>query len=143
MTSNKPYVVIRLAQRGGLCEPRLEPEEPTPRNRYDVGFFSRIPAQSIGLDPLRLHDIATIAAVERTEALDLRESSLRMRRNDTPLVTNGENVKVVQELMRHASTRFTLEIYSQAQLIAKRVEAILPEGVADSPPSIVVATAAP
>jgi hypothetical protein len=42
-----------------------------------------------------------------------------------------------------------LKIYSQAQLIAKRaaqqrlVEAILPEGVADSPPSIVVATAAP
>jgi integrase len=67
----------------------------------------------------------------------------------TLLVANGENVKVVQELMRHASTRFTLEIYSQAQLIAKRaaqqrlVEAILPEGVADSPPSIVVATAAP
>ena len=82
MTSNKPYVVIRLAQRGGLCEPRLEPEEPTPRNRYDVGLFSWIPAQSIGLDRLRLHDIATIAAVERTEALDLRESSLRMRRND-------------------------------------------------------------
>jgi hypothetical protein len=49
MISNKPYVVIRLAQRGG---------------------------------PLRLHDIATIAAVERTEALDLRESSLRMRWND-------------------------------------------------------------
>jgi hypothetical protein len=50
--------------------------------------------------------------------------------------------------MRHASTRFTLEIYSQAQLIAKRaaqqrlVEAILPEGVADFPP-IVVVTAAP
>ena len=67
----------------------------------------------------------------------------------TLLVANGENVKVVQELMRHASTRFTLEIYSQAQLIAKRaaqqrlVEAILPEGVADSPPSIVVAMAAP
>jgi integrase len=67
----------------------------------------------------------------------------------TLLVANGENVKVVQELMRHASTRFTLEIYSQAQLIAKRaaqqrlVEAILPEGVADSPPSIVVATPAP
>jgi integrase len=67
----------------------------------------------------------------------------------TLLVANGENVKVVQELMRHASTRFTLEIYSQAQLIAKRaaqqrlVEAFLPEGVADSPPSVVVATAAP
>jgi hypothetical protein len=58
-------------------------------------------------------------------------------------------VKVIQELMRHASTRFTLEIYSQAQLIAKRaaqqrlVEAILSEGVADSPPSVLVATAAP
>jgi site-specific recombinase XerD len=38
----------------------------------------------------------------------------------TLLVANGENVKVVQELMRHASTRFTLEIYSQAQLIAKK-----------------------
>lgn len=67
----------------------------------------------------------------------------------TLLVANGENVKVVQELMRHASARFTLEIYSQAQLIAKRatqqhlVEAILPEGVADSPPSIVIGAAAP
>jgi hypothetical protein len=29
--------------------------------------------QSIGLDPLPLHGIATIAAVDRTEALDLRE----------------------------------------------------------------------
>jgi integrase len=38
----------------------------------------------------------------------------------TLLIANGENVKVVQELMRHASSRFTLEIYSQAQLIAKR-----------------------
>jgi integrase len=32
----------------------------------------------------------------------------------TLLIANGENVKVVQELMRHASSRFTLEIYSQA-----------------------------
>jgi hypothetical protein len=56
-------------------------------------------------------------------------------------------VKVVQELIRHASTRFTLEIYSQAHLIAKRAAqqplVILPEGIADSLPSIVVATAAP
>ena len=28
------------------------------------------------------------------------------------LVANGENVKVVQELMRHANCRCTLEIYS-------------------------------
>ena len=44
MTSSKPYVSICLTQRGGLSEPRLKPEEPTPRSRYDVGFFSWIPA---------------------------------------------------------------------------------------------------
>jgi integrase len=38
----------------------------------------------------------------------------------TLLVANGENVKVVQELMRHASSRFTLEVYSQARIEAKR-----------------------
>jgi integrase len=37
----------------------------------------------------------------------------------TLLVSNGENVKVVQELMRHANCRSTLEIYSQARDEAK------------------------
>ena len=51
----------------------------------------------------------------------------------TMLIANGENVKVVQELMRHASSRCTLEVYSQARIIAKRlaqqrvVQMILPE----------------
>ncbi len=36
------------------------------------------------------------------------------------LVANGENVKVIQELMRHASGRSTLEIYSQARSADKR-----------------------
>jgi integrase len=36
------------------------------------------------------------------------------------LVANGENVKVVQELMRHASSRVTLEVYSQARNAGKR-----------------------
>jgi len=36
------------------------------------------------------------------------------------LIANGENVKVVQELMRHSNCRCTLEIYSQARLQAKR-----------------------
>ena len=46
---------------------------------------------------------------------------------------SGENVKVVQELMRHASSRFTLDVYSQARKGAKRqaqqrvVQMILPE----------------
>ena len=38
----------------------------------------------------------------------------------TMLIANGENVKVVQELMRHANCRCTLEIYSQARIQAKR-----------------------
>ena len=48
------------------------------------------------------------------------------------LIANGENVKVVQELMRHASSRFTLEVYTQARAGAKRdaqqriVEMMLP-----------------
>jgi hypothetical protein len=36
------------------------------------------------------------------------------------LIANGENVKVVQELMRHANSRCTLEVYSQARVTAKR-----------------------
>ena len=49
------------------------------------------------------------------------------------LIANGENVKVVQELMRHASSRFTLEVYTRAKAKAKReaqqriVEMILPD----------------
>jgi integrase len=60
----------------------------------------------------------------------------------TLLIANGENVKVVQELMRHASCRFTLEIYPQACLIAKReaqrrlVQAILPEWTEELAPVI-------
>jgi site-specific recombinase XerD len=38
----------------------------------------------------------------------------------TLLIANGENVKVVQELMRHGSARITVDIYSQARSPAKR-----------------------
>ena len=38
----------------------------------------------------------------------------------TLLVANGENLKVVQELMRHARACTTLDLYTQARLIAKR-----------------------
>jgi stress-induced morphogen len=54
------------------------------------------------------------------------------------LVANGENVKVVQELMRHASSRFTLDVYSQARKAANRhaqqrlVQMILPEKFDDA-----------
>src|SRR6202795_2884930 len=58
------------------------------------------------------------------------------------LVANGENVKVVQELMRHASSRFTLDVYSQAGKGAERqgeqrvVQMILTESSDDAIPAI-------
>jgi len=44
----------------------------------------------------------------------------------------GENVKVVQELMRHASSRFTLDVYSQAR--REREETRPTTGCPDDPP---------
>jgi integrase len=38
----------------------------------------------------------------------------------TMLIANGENVKVVQELMRHANSRCTLDVYTRARVPAKR-----------------------
>jgi integrase len=38
----------------------------------------------------------------------------------TSLQGNGEEIKVVQELMRHSSCRITLDIYAQAVTVAKR-----------------------
>ena len=45
MRSERPSVIIRLSQRGGLCEPRLKPDQPAHRDRHDVGFFNWIPAE--------------------------------------------------------------------------------------------------
>jgi hypothetical protein len=43
------------------------------------------------------------------------------RRTYTSLLhANGEDVKVVQELLRHSSSRVTLDVYAQAQMPAKR-----------------------
>jgi integrase len=43
------------------------------------------------------------------------------RRTYTTLLhVNGEDVKVVQELLRHASARITLDVYAQAVTPAKR-----------------------
>ena len=38
----------------------------------------------------------------------------------TVLKANGEDVKVVQELLRHANSRITLDVYTQALTPAKR-----------------------
>ena len=61
----------------------------------------------------------------------------------TLLIANGENVKVVQELMRHASSHFTLQIYSQAQNRTKRAaqarlaEQLIPEETWSALPELV------
>lgn len=45
----------------------------------------------------------------------------RFRRSFTTLLTaNGENVKVVQELLRHGSSNITMDIYAQARMEDKR-----------------------
>jgi integrase len=38
----------------------------------------------------------------------------------TMLIDNGENVKVTQELMRHANSKTTLDVYTQARMDTKR-----------------------
>ena len=38
----------------------------------------------------------------------------------TLLQANGEDIKVVQELLRHGSSTVTMDIYAQAQMPAKR-----------------------
>lgn len=38
----------------------------------------------------------------------------------TLLNTNGENIKAIQELLRHANSRVTLEFYVQGDVKAKR-----------------------
>jgi AraC-like DNA-binding protein len=44
MRSHSPSVLVRLAQRGGVCEPRFRPDRPILRSRSDPGFFNWIPA---------------------------------------------------------------------------------------------------
>lgn len=39
----------------------------------------------------------------------------------TLLTQNGEDVKVVQELLRHANSRITLDLYAQANMDEKRL----------------------
>jgi len=53
--------------------------------------------------------------------IDRRVSGHTFRRTySTLLHANGEDVKRVQELLRHGSIKVTLDIYAQAQMPAKR-----------------------
>ena len=67
--------------------------------------------------------------------LVLHESDL-VRRWFSLLTQNNEDVKVVQELLRHANSRITLDLYAQAGMAGKReaqrkvVEMVLKKGKA-------------
>lgn len=89
-----------------------------------------------GKQPLWLQTIMRyyIQPVVRTLGIDKRVSWHTFRRTYSSLLkANGEDVKVVQELLRHASFRITMDIYAQAMTPAKRaaqqkvVEMVRPE----------------
>jgi AraC family transcriptional regulator len=45
ITAQDTTVIIRLDQRGGVCEPRLRPDIPTTSERRGAGFFNWIPKE--------------------------------------------------------------------------------------------------
>ena len=76
-----------------------------------------------GKQPLWLQTIMRyhIHPVVRELAIHKRVSWHTFRRTFSSLLkANGEDVKVVQELLRHASFRITMDVYAQAMTPAKR-----------------------
>jgi integrase len=113
-------------------------KEATPYNEpHDWVFAS---PRRKGKHPLRPDVVLTKKVRPAAERAGIRKRigwhTFRHTYSST-LIANGENVKVVQELMRHASSRFTLEVYTQAKAQAKRdaqqriAELILPENRSD------------
>jgi uncharacterized protein YeaO (DUF488 family) len=57
----------------------------------------------------------------QTTRINKRVGWHTFRRTYTTLLhANGEDVKAVQELLRHSSSRITMDVYAQAQTPAKR-----------------------
>ncbi|MHB1938595.1 MAG: tyrosine-type recombinase/integrase [Acidobacteriaceae bacterium] len=89
-----------------------------------------------GKQPLWLQTVMRyhIQPVVKALGINKRVSWHTFRRTySTLLKANGEDVKVVQELLRHASARITMDVYAQAMTPAKRaaqqkvVEMVRPE----------------
>ena len=76
-----------------------------------------------GKQPLWLQSIMRyhIQPVVKELGIDKRVSWHTFRRTYTTLLqANREDVKVVQELLRHGSVKVTMDVYAQAQMPAKR-----------------------
>jgi integrase len=76
-----------------------------------------------GKQPLWLQSIMRyhIQPVVKELGIDKRVSWHTFRRTYTTLLqANREDIKVVQELLRHGSVKVTMDVYAQAQMPAKR-----------------------
>lgn len=111
----------------------------TPYRNADDWVFASNSAragENRGKQPLWLSSVMRyhIQPVVRRLGINKRVSWHTFRRTYTTLLhANHEDVKVVQELLRHSSVKVTMDIYAQAQMPAKRaaqqkvVEMIRPE----------------
>ena len=84
---------------------------------------SRRAGKKRGKQPLWLQTVMRyhIQPVVKKLGINKRVSWHTFRRTYTSLLTaNHEDVKVVQELLRHGSVKVTMDIYAQAQMPAKR-----------------------
>jgi integrase len=98
----------------------------TPYNQpedYVFAAASRRAGKKRGKQPIWLSTVMRyhIQPVVKRLGINKRVSWHTFRRTySTLLQANREDVKVVQELLRHGSTKVTLDIYAQAQMPAKR-----------------------
>jgi integrase len=90
---------------------------------YAFASNSRRAGKKRGKQPLWLSTVMRyhIQPVVKRLGINKRVSWHTFRRTySTLLQANGEDVKVVQELLRHGSAKVTMDIYAQAQMPAKR-----------------------
>jgi hypothetical protein len=99
------------------CRPR------SPKAPFVFAATSRRAGKKRGNQPIWLSTVMRyhIQPVVKRLGINKRVSWHTFRRTYSPLLqANREDVKVVQELLRHGSTKVTLDIYAQAQMPAKR-----------------------
>ncbi len=132
--SQKPVPIDEFTAQDLLAWYRVTPyREPAD---WVFASNSRRAGKNRGKQPLWLQTVMRyhIEPVIRELDINKRVSWHTFRRTYTSLLhANGEDVKVVQELLRHGSAKVTLDVYAQAQMPAKRkaqhkvVEMVRPE----------------
>jgi len=119
--SQKPVPLDEYTAQDLLAWYRVTPY----REPEDWAFASNSnrAGQKRGKQPLWLQSIMRyhIQPVVKELGIDKRVSWHTFRRTYTTLLqANREDVKVVQELLRHGSVKVTMDVYAQAQMPAKR-----------------------